>query len=253
LTIDAATFDDLCGMASACRRCPAMEGRRRVLSTANGRPGAQVMFVAEAPGRRGADRTGVPLSGDRSGRRFEALLDLVGWNRTDVFVTNAVLCNPRSPDGRNRSPTAAEIAACRDFLRAQIDLIMPSVVASLGAVALRALDDVIPHGLRLAEAVGLPWRWGDRWLFPLYHPGERARLRRSDDDQRRDMRALAGFLDLLVQRTSPSWPSTDRPAIASMAEVPDAGEEHRQAGAIGGIDARLVTDRAARLDDGRHA
>src|SRR5918999_963366 len=171
-----AAFEELCREVAGCRRCASMEGRRRVLSPANGQPGARVMFVAEAPGRLGAERTGVPLSGDRTGRRFETLLALAGWRRSDVFVTNAVLCNPRGADGRrNRPPSAAEIAACRDHLRSQLAVVAPLVVVPLGAVALRALDALAPHGLALADSVGRPWSWDGRWLFPLYHPGERAR------------------------------------------------------------------------------
>ena len=60
-------YDPLCGWcygakpliqaAQACRRCPDVAGRRRVLSEANGDPHARLLFVAEAPGRDGADRT----------------------------------------------------------------------------------------------------------------------------------------------------------------------------------------------------
>ena len=68
------SFTALLVEVAACRRCPRMEGRRRVLSPANGRLQPQVMFVAEAPGRLGADRTGIPMSGDQMGQRFRALL-----------------------------------------------------------------------------------------------------------------------------------------------------------------------------------
>src|SRR5215204_1003719 len=89
-------FDHLIADVQACRRCPSMEGRRRVLSIANGSPDARVMFIAEAPGRRGGEVTGVPLSRDASGLRFSRLLSLAGLSRDQVFITNAVLCNPRA-------------------------------------------------------------------------------------------------------------------------------------------------------------
>src|SRR5829696_4560965 len=76
-----APFLDLLAAVQACRRCPTMEGRRRVLGEANGRPGARVMFIAEAPGRLGGERTGVPLSVDQSGRRFSRMLALAGLSR----------------------------------------------------------------------------------------------------------------------------------------------------------------------------
>ncbi|MCC7105701.1 MAG: uracil-DNA glycosylase, partial [Chloroflexi bacterium] len=87
-------FLELIARAQGCAACPAMAGRRRVLSGANGSPLAPLMFIAEAPGRLGAERTGVPFSGDQAGRSFELLLREARLTRTEVFVTNAVLCNP---------------------------------------------------------------------------------------------------------------------------------------------------------------
>ncbi|HYJ47266.1 MAG TPA: hypothetical protein VEV81_11705, partial [Pyrinomonadaceae bacterium] len=55
-------FDELTREAAACNLCPAMCERRAVLSRHNGGPGARVMFIGEAPGRQGGDRTRVPFS-----------------------------------------------------------------------------------------------------------------------------------------------------------------------------------------------
>jgi len=189
-------FRRLCADVAQCRRCPAMEGRCRVLSPANGPLAARVLFVAEAPGRLGAERSGVPLSGDASGRHFEALLAAVGWRRADVFVTNAALCNPRAPDGnRNRRPTETELAACAAHLRRQLDLVAAPVVAPLGAVALAALSRIAPHSLTLAASAGQAQPWAGRWLFPLYHPSPRALLHRTEAEQGADMHALRRFVD----------------------------------------------------------
>src|SRR5919202_821569 len=100
-----AAFKELVARVQACRRCPSMEGRRRVLGPGNGSPRARILLVGEAPGRLGAERTGVPFTGDASGRRLDALLAAAGWRRADVFVTNAVLCNPRDTRGCNRPPS----------------------------------------------------------------------------------------------------------------------------------------------------
>jgi DNA polymerase len=163
-----------------------MAGRRRVLGWENGSLTADVLFVAEAPGRHGADRTGVPLSGDRTGEHFERLLAAAGLRRDEVFVTNAVLCNPRDDAGRNRSPLPEEIGNCSGFLRATIALVDPAFVVALGAVALRALKLIAPHDARLARDVGRPMEWHGRRLVPLYHPGARARIHRPEDQQIED-------------------------------------------------------------------
>ncbi len=188
------SLETLCERVAVCERCPRMEERSAVLGRQNGNLDADVVFVAEAPGRLGADRTRVPLSGDRTGYNFEAFLEHTGWKRADVFVTNAVLCNPRDQAGNNSAPRLHEINNCASFLREQIDLVDPKIVVSLGAIALRALSMIFPHSLTLKENVGQPVDWYDRKLVPLYHPGPRALLHRPAEVQKADYVALAAFV-----------------------------------------------------------
>jgi uracil-DNA glycosylase family 4 len=149
------------------------------------------MFVAEAPGRMGADRTGVPLCGDRTGDNFEALLGNIGWRREQVFITNAVLCNPRQEDGNNGTPTSDEIANCSAYLEMVLALVGPEVIVTLGATALDALEVISPHGIDLQKGVARLVRWRGIRLFPLYHPGPRATIHRSLAKQRSDFMLLA--------------------------------------------------------------
>jgi DNA polymerase len=72
-----------------------MCNRRKVLSANNGNLNSKVVFIAEAPGRLGAECTGIPLYGDKTGENFEMLLGNIGWKREDVFITNSILCNPQ--------------------------------------------------------------------------------------------------------------------------------------------------------------
>jgi len=161
------------------------------LSESNGNLDARVMFIAEAPGRLGADRTGIPLCGDRTGDNFESLLAHVDWNRDDVFATNSVLCNPQRGTGLNATPTETEVASCSPYLMMTIELVRPEVVATLGAVALAALDRIAPHGLNLRSDAAKPIEWHGRTLFPLYHPGPRALVHRPLAEQRADFAKLA--------------------------------------------------------------
>jgi uracil-DNA glycosylase family 4 len=121
-----------------------MAGRGGALRFVGPRARRPVMFVAEAPGRLGAARTGLPLHGDATGRNFEWLLDQVGWTRADVWVTNAVLCWPEGKGGVNDRPSREEIDACGGFLRRQLEIVDPLVVAPLGLVALEALGRLAP-------------------------------------------------------------------------------------------------------------
>jgi uracil-DNA glycosylase family 4 len=147
-----------------------MCGRSAVLSERNGRPGARVMFVGEAPGRQGGDRTRVPFSGDQSGRNFSRFIASVGLSREELFITNSALCNPRSETGANRKPTREEVANCSEFLRRQMEVIDPPVVVTLGAVSLAALRAINYHPLTLKENAGEVHGWHGRLLVPLYHP-----------------------------------------------------------------------------------
>jgi uracil-DNA glycosylase family 4 len=140
----------------------------------------------------------VPFHGDESGRRFELLLAIAGLARDDVFVTNAVLCNPLDASGRNRRPKASEVAQCGAFLRRQIEVVDPEVVVALGVVALEALGRIESHGVTLRDGCGRPVGWMGRRLVALYHPGRRALVHRDEASQREDWRGL-GELVLVAE------------------------------------------------------
>ena len=191
-------FAALAAEAARCRACPRMADQPAVLSHRNGSLRARLVFVAEAPGRLGSGRTGVPFYGDRSGENFQALIDHIGLDRSEIFITNAVLCNPLS-QGRNSRPTVREIRNCGTFLERVLALIQPELVVTLGGVGLDALNRLLGTGYRLATVAGrlldtVAGRLLDtgrfQWL-PLYHPSPRVtRTRRSLARQKRDFQLI---------------------------------------------------------------
>ncbi|MBD0373509.1 MAG: uracil-DNA glycosylase [Pyrinomonadaceae bacterium] len=194
-------FSKLVYEAAACRRCEAaMCGRRAVLSELNGQPGARVMFIGEAPGRQGGDRTRVPFSGDQSGRNFTRFIASIKLARTEIFITNAVLCNPRRESGANRPPTQNEITNCSDFLKRQIEVISPRVIVTMGRVSLEALKGIEYHQLNLREAAGKVFEWGGRLLVPLYHPSPQVLAsHRREAEQLQDYKAVARALAMSAE------------------------------------------------------
>ncbi len=184
-------FAELVTQVAQCQNCPRMEGRTRVLGNGNGNLNAKIMFIAEAPGRKGADASGIPLCGDQTGRNFDALLEHCGISRADVFITNAVLCNPRDEQDRNAAPTKQEVETCSVYLRTLLEIVQPEFIVTLGSVALNGLKFIETHDVGLAQNIGQQIQWKGRWLIPLYHPGPRARLHRSVSDQKKDFTALA--------------------------------------------------------------
>ncbi len=163
-------FTLLAEEAGACEICERMRERKAVLSERNGAIAPRVLFIAEAPGRNGADRTRIPFHGDASGDNFEKLLASIGLTRGEIFITNSVLCSPRKPSGANDKPTRAEIRNCSGFLHRQLELLDPPVIATLGAVALDALKLIAPHDYQLRDHAARIVEWNGRRLVPLYHP-----------------------------------------------------------------------------------
>jgi len=163
-------FQELVKEAAGCTLCPAMCGRSAVLSELNGSPDARIMFVGEAPGRKGADRTRVPFSGDQSGANLDRFLGSINLTRKEIFITSAALCNPRSESGANRRPTQKELSNCSGFLRRTIELVNPRMIVTLGSVALEALKRIQYHELSLKTAAAQIHEWNERVLVPIYHP-----------------------------------------------------------------------------------
>jgi uracil-DNA glycosylase family 4 len=147
-----------------------MCGRSAVLSKLNGSTQARIMFIGEAPGRKGGDRTRIPFSGDQSGANLDRFLQSIDLQRERIFITSAALCNPRSDSGANRKPTQKELSNCSYFLRRTIELIDPKVIVTLGSVALEALKRIQYHELNLKDSAAQIHSWQERTLVPIYHP-----------------------------------------------------------------------------------
>lgn len=156
--------------AKSCLNCEAMAGTEAVIGYQNGNLHADIMFIAEAPGPRGADVTGIPLHGDVTGNNFEKLLASTKWTRSDIFITNAVLCCSTNENGKVRSPFRAEVINCHSYLSSIIELVNPKVIVTLGKKALEALKEIESHQLILNKDVGSYTKWNNRWIYPLYHP-----------------------------------------------------------------------------------
>ena len=190
-------FKELMNEAASCTRCPAMCGRTAVLSELNGSPDARVMFVGEAPGRKGADRTRVPFSGDQSGANLDRFLSSINLKRDEIFITSAALCNPRSDSGANRKPSQKELQNCSEFLRRTIELVDPRVLVTLGSVALEALKRIQYHELNLKESAARIHSWNGRVLVPIYHPSPQVLAsHRREAEQLQDYKVVAQALKL---------------------------------------------------------
>lgn len=192
-------FQKLAEKAKNCRVCDAMCDKTAVLSELNGSLFPKVLFVAEAPGRQGADRTRRPFYGDKSGEMFQKLLDSINLTREQIFITNTVLCSPRSATGANRKPSKQEIKNCSDFLRETIKLINPAIIATLGSVALEALKTIEYHQFTLKTHAAGIFEWNGRVLIPLYHPSPQVLAsHRRAAEQLADFQSLAKAIESFI-------------------------------------------------------
>ena len=146
--------------AAGCTRCRLSQSRTQVVF-GQGDPNADLMFVGEAPGFH-EDRQGLPFVGP-SGQLLNRLLEGIGLRRQDVYIANVVKSRPP----KNRDPLPDEIAACRPWLDAQIRLVDPKVVVTLGNFAARTLLETTTGISRLR---GRTYPFQGRVLLPTFHP-----------------------------------------------------------------------------------
>jgi uracil-DNA glycosylase len=122
-----------------CRACPLWRDATQAVS-GEGRPGASVMLVGEQPGDR-EDLAGRPFVGP-SGALLDRLLERAGIARSQAYTTNAVKHFKYRMRGKRRihqRPAAGEVAACRPWLMAELELVRPSVLVCLGATAAQSV------------------------------------------------------------------------------------------------------------------
>ena len=186
-------FADLAQRAYDCVFCTRMERNTAVLGPLNGRIEARIFVIGEAPGRFGSAVTRIPFTGDRSGMNFGRLLERSGLKRGDLFIANAVQCNPRDSGGRNDRPTNEELRNCSGYLREMIDIVQAPYIVTLGVRALDALNLIEKHSIKLKEDVANAVLWRGVKVVPLYHPSGRAMANRPFEKQAEDYERL-GFI-----------------------------------------------------------
>ena len=152
--------DPAAGVAAgqACSLC--QQRKQAVLGVGDLNP--DWLFVGEGPGAE-EDVKGEPFVG-QAGKLLDNMLAALGIARGDkVYIGNAVKCRPPG----NRTPEAAEMAACRPWLERQIALLRPKVIVLLGKAAVHSVlhDDSSLVSLRgrRYEYQGIP-------VVVTYHP-----------------------------------------------------------------------------------
>ena len=153
LVPERATLPRLREAAAGCRACELWKtGTQTVFG--EGTRGAEILFVGEQPGDK-EDLAGKPFVGP-AGRVLDEGLETAGIDRKLAYVTNAVKHFKWQARGKRRihqKPNAAELAACRPWLDAELAVVKPKVVVALGATAAQTL---LGRGFRVTKDRGVP-------------------------------------------------------------------------------------------------
>ena len=181
-----ASLDELQAAAARCQGCELYRHATQVVF-GRGPADARIVLVGEQPGDQ-EDLKGAPFVGP-AGEVLDRALAEVGIDRRRVYVTNAVKHFSFVERGKRRihqTPRAPELAACRPWLEAELDLVKPTVLGALGATAARA---IFGPDFRLLKQHGqfLATRWSSKTIATL-HPS--AVLRGQDDAEQARLYAM---------------------------------------------------------------
>ena len=146
-----------CGQSRAC----ALAETRTNVVFGDGARDAEILLVGEGPGQH-EDEQGVPFVGP-AGKLLDDMLEIIGLDRTKVYVANIVKCRPP----KNRDPLNVEQDACIGWLRRQTALLRPRIIICLGRIAAKA---IIREDFKITEQHG---QWFERrgvQMTAIYHP-----------------------------------------------------------------------------------
>ncbi len=173
------SVEEIAAAVRGCTRC-GLAGTRINAVPGEGSDSPSILFIGEGPGAN-EDEQGRPFVG-RAGKLLDELLGVVPLLRSDVYITNVVKCRPPG----NRDPLPEEVRACWPYLEAQISLLKPHVIATLGR---HAMNRFLPN-TRISDQHGRATVWRDIVIFPLYHPAAALRSTRLRQTLENDIRRL---------------------------------------------------------------
>ncbi len=175
---------------SAFDLCDLKRGAKKLVFS-DGRPGARVMIVGEAPGR-DEDLAGLPFVG-RAGQLLDLMFSHIGLGRTNpdvqsaLYITNVLPWRPP----QNRDPKPEEVAMMLPFLERHISLAAPDVIVAMGNHATGAL-------LKRTGITRLRGNWSEafgRPVLPMFHPAYLLRSPAAKREAWADLLALRAHLD----------------------------------------------------------
>ncbi|MBU1130087.1 uracil-DNA glycosylase [Patescibacteria group bacterium] len=174
-------------LVSQCKKCQLYKTATNHVP-GSGNPKTEIVFIGEAPGYH-EDQQGLPFVGN-SGKLLDKLLAKINLARQDVFICNILKHRPPN----NRDPQPPEIQTCTPFLKAQLEIIQPKVVITLGRFA---MNYFFP-GEYISKIKGqirkIDWNGLKLTIIPVYHPSAGLRNGAMLQDLEQDFQTIGKFL-----------------------------------------------------------
>lgn len=165
----------------ACDKCSELFGTRTQTVFGTGPLDPEVLFVGDAPGS-AEDAQGEPFVGS-GGQLLRRIIAACQLPSAQEYLVNITKC--RTP--KNRAPTRAECANCRDFFVRQFELVRPKFVVALGRVAANLLTrTTVP----LADLRGQVHDYRGVPLVCTHHPNDIENNERLKRETWEDMKLL---------------------------------------------------------------
>lgn len=155
-----------------------------------GNPEAAIVFIGEAPGEQ-EDKRGLPFVGN-SGKLLDKLLNTIKVPRSDVFICNILKHRPPG----NRDPLPPEMKVCTPYLKAQLKIIKPKVVITLGRFAMNYFFPGESISKIRGQVRKIIWQDIPLTIIPVYHPSAGLRNGAMLKSLQEDFLSIGNFLSV---------------------------------------------------------
>ena len=150
-------------LVGECKKCDLSKTATNPVP-GSGNPNAEIVFIGEAPGEQ-EDKQGLPFVGS-SGKLLDKLLNTIRVSRSDVFICNILKHRPPG----NRDPLPEEMKVCVPYLKAQLKIIQPKIVITLGRFAMNYFFPQESISRVHGQIRNITWQDLPLTIIPVYHP-----------------------------------------------------------------------------------
>jgi uracil-DNA glycosylase len=156
-----------------------------------GNESAEVMLIGEAPGYHESVARR-PFVG-RSGQLLRKVLVESGLTQEEVYISNIIKVRP--PD--NRDPLPAEILAFKPYLDAEIKLIQPKLIVTLGRFSMAKFLPEVKVSQVHGRLHKIKWSEQTLYILPMYHPAAALRATRVKESFIADFKKITKIIDFI--------------------------------------------------------